>query len=496
VNGIPWIAWAVLVPLGGATAALVGGARAGRWVGLVTAPLAALAAGALALEVLAGGAQRHTVGGWGAPLGIELLADGLSALMLLMTAAVGLGVTVHAFAYFEDDPGAPGADADGRVRRLLFWPLWLFLWAALAALFLTRDVFNVYVTLELVGLSAVGLIALAGDRDAIAAGARYLILALLGSLAYLLGVALVYAGHGTLDADALRATLRPGLLASAAAALVTAGLAVKSALFPLHGWLPPAHGGAPSPVSAVLSALVVKASFYLLVRWLGEIVPPALVPPAGLLLGLLGSAAILWGSVQALREERLKQIIAFSTVAQLGYLFLFFPLARDLGAEAALHGAALFALAHALAKAALFLAAGSVLHALPSDRLSALRGLGARLPLTAATLALASVSILSLPPSGGFAAKWLLLSSAIATGRWGWAVVMLAGGLLAAGYSFRILEQVIAGAADGAAGPAHAPRAMQLAAFGLAAASFLVGFVPWAPIELLRAAAPLAAGGR
>ncbi len=490
MSGAPWIAWCILVPLAGAALALALGPRLGRWVGLATAAGAGTAALGLAAEVLRAGPVRHRVGGWGAPLGIDLLADGLSALMVLMTAAVGLGVTVHAAAYLEDH--GPADAAAGRLRRLLFWPLWLFLWSALAALFLTRDVFNVYVTLELVGLSSVALVALAGEVAALGAAARYLVLALAGSLAYLLGVGLLYAAHGTLDADGLRAALAPGLVASAAGALVTGGLAMKAALFPLHGWLPPAHAGAPSPVSAALSALVVKASFYLLLRWHGEVLPPGLTDGAAQALGVLGALAILWGSVQALLQPRLKQVVAYSTVAQLGYLFLFFPLARELGAGPALAGAALFAVAHALAKAALFLAAGNVLHALPGDRMEHLRGLGSRMPLTTATLVLACSSLLAIPPTGGFAGKWFLLSAAVTTGRWWWAVVMLAGGLLAAGYVFRVLQLAISPAADEA--PARAPLAMELAAFGLAAAAVLVGLVPWAPLRLLAAAAPLAGG--
>jgi formate hydrogenlyase subunit 3/multisubunit Na+/H+ antiporter MnhD subunit len=487
VTGTPFVAWSVVLPLAGAAVALVLGARAARWVGLATA-LSTLAANlGLARQVVAGGPFRHPVGGWGAPLGIDLLADGLSVLMILMTAAVGIGVTVHAFAYFEDPrPADPGQAAEGRVRRLLFWPLWLFLWGALSALFLSRDVFNVYVTLELVGLSAVALVALDGGGEALGAAARYLVLALLGSLAYLLGVGLLYAAFGTLDADGLRAALQPGLVGTAAGALVLGGLAVKAALFPLHGWLPPAHARAPSPVSAVLSALVVKSSFYLILRWTSGILPPDLVPGARILLGLLGAAAILWGSVQALRRERLKEVIAYSTVAQLGYLFLFFPLSRDLGAERALAGAALFALAHALAKSALFLAAGSVLHALPSDRIDGLSGLGARMPLAAATLVMASVSILALPPSGGFAGKWFLLAAAVRSGAWGWAAVMLLGGLLAAAYSFRFLERLVAEAPDEAP-PARAPAAMQLSALSLAAGALVLGMVPWLPLRLLGA---------
>ncbi len=172
--------------------------------------------------------------------------------------------------------------------------MWLSLWAALNALFLTDDIFNLYVTLELMGLAAVALVAL--ETHAVAAATRYLLVGLLGSMFYLLGVGLVYALHGTVDMKMLATTMQAEPAAWMAMALMTAGLLLKTALFPLHFWLPPAHANAPAPVSAVLSALVVKAAFYALLRlWLGPFEPLAPVL-AGQLLGILGAAAIIWGS--------------------------------------------------------------------------------------------------------------------------------------------------------------------------------------------------------
>jgi formate hydrogenlyase subunit 3/multisubunit Na+/H+ antiporter MnhD subunit len=466
------IAWTVLVPLAGATLALGVGARLARGVGVATGAATTAVALLAVLEVRAHGVLVHELGGWGAPLGIVLQADGLSAVFVATTAAVGIAVTVHAARYF-----APGREAT------LFWPLWLFLWAALDALFLTRDVFNVYVTLELTSLAAVGLVAIAGG-EALTAALRYLLVALAGSLAYLLGVALVYAAHGTLDAEALRAVASPGgtAVAGAAAALVTGGLAVKGALFPLHGWLPPAHGGAPAPVSAALSALVVKTAFYLLVRWLsGGVFAAGTFPAIETLLGVLGAGAVGWGSWQALRAERLKQLVAFSTVAQLGYLFLYFPLARAAGPGVALGGAVLLASSHALAKAAMFLAAGAVLHATGSDRLCDLPGTGRRMPLVAAALALGGVNLMGLPFSGGFAGKWVLLSAALRAGAWPWAAVLLVGGLLAAGYVFRVLERVFASGG----GHERAPAALQGAALALAIGAVALGVFPGAVLDLL-----------
>jgi multicomponent Na+:H+ antiporter subunit D len=314
---VDWIPWVIGLPLTYAMAAFLFGARAGRMLALPALGLSLLAAVGLAARVLMQGPQHHLVGGWGAPLGIGLHADGLACIMLLMTAAIGLFTGWYARHYFtRADSGAT-----------YFWPLAGFLLGAMNALYLSADVFNLYVTLELLGLAAVGLVALTGGAAALAAALRYLLAALAGSLFYLMGVALLYGAHGTLALAELGALVTPGPPAWTVIALMTLGLALKTALFPLHFWLPPAHGGAATPVSALLSALVVKASFYLLLRLWFEVFAPAVTMPAAQLLGVLGAGAILWGSWLALQQQKVKMIVAYSTVAQVGYLFLLFPLA-------------------------------------------------------------------------------------------------------------------------------------------------------------------------
>ena len=141
-----------------------------------------------------------------------------------------------------------------------------FLLAGLNGLFLAADIFHLYVTLELLGFAAVSLAALAGKRAAVVAAMRYLLVSLSGSLFFLFGVAILYAAYATVDLTALAGKVQPGPLAWSALALMAAGLLIKGAVFPLHFWLPPAHANAPTPVSALLSALVVKASFYILLR--------------------------------------------------------------------------------------------------------------------------------------------------------------------------------------------------------------------------------------
>jgi formate hydrogenlyase subunit 3/multisubunit Na+/H+ antiporter MnhD subunit len=477
---VDWIPWVIGLPLAYAVAAFLCGARAASVLAVPALALSLLAAAGLSARVLAQGPLPHAVGGWGAPLGIELYADGLSCVMLLMTAAITLLIAWYARHYF----------ARGGAGATYFWPLAGFLLGAMNALYLAADVFNLYVTLELLGLAAVGLAALTGGATALAAALRYLLAALAGSLFYLLGVALAYGAHGTLALGELGALLVPGPLAWTVIALMTLGLALKTALFPLHFWLPPAHGGAATPVSALLSALVIKASFYLLLRLWFEMFAPAVTVSAAQLLGVLGSGAILWGSWLALHQRKVKMIVAYSTVAQIGYLFLLFPLAAYApGVESAWNGGVYHAASHAFAKAAMFLAVGSMVLAAGRDDLDQLDGISAQLPLSLFSLALAGISLMGLPPSGGFIAKWLLLKAALATGQWWWAAVLILGGLLTAAYLFRVLRHAFLPARRRT--PFRAlPPALELSAFVLALGSLALGLWAAGPLALLRAGAP------
>ena len=480
----PLLALAVAVPLAGAVLSFLLRRRAAA-VGWLFA-LATSAVGlALAWQVLAFGPQRHAVGGWGAPLGIDLQADGLSALMVAVTAVVGLGVSGYATAYFE------GADAHREHERAHFWPLWLMLWTALNALFLAADVFNAYVTLELLGLSSVALVALAATPSALTGAMRYLLVGLLGSLLYLLGVGLLYGATATLDFGQLAAAQLPVPAGAVALGLITAGLMLKTALFPFHFWLPPAHASAPAPVSALLSALVVKASFYLLVRYWLQVAPELLTPVLAALPGVLGAAAVLWGGLRALTADRLKLVVAYSTVAQIGYLFLLFPLMQGGPAGfTAWGGTALLVAAHATAKAAMFLSAGAFLKASAQDRVAGLDGTAQALPVTTFAFALAGVSLIGLPPSGGFVAKWMLLNAALTSGQWWWVLVLVAGSLLAAAYTFRVLTHAFTRLPEESPHCA-VPARMEWSALALALAAMLLGFVAGDALDLVRIGAPV-----
>lgn len=481
-----WVLLALLAPLSGALAAT---ALQGRSRGpfLAAAALATLFAGlALAAGTLAGGQPlQYLVGGWPVPLGIRLYVDGLSSLLLAATSLIGGGITLYARYYFASAQGG---------RHAFFWPLWFLMWTGLNGLFLAGDVFNVYVMLELINLSAVALVALPRTAESLRAALRYLVIAFLGSLSYLFGVGLLYVAQGQLDLQGLAATASATPSLALAGCLMLLGLMIKTALFPMHSWLPPAHAVAPAPVSAMLSGLVVTASAYLLIRLAFTLFAPLLDTPLAALIGAMGAMAVLWGSINALLQRRMKMVIAYSTVAQLGYVFLLFPLA-SVNAELATfawYGGIYFAVCHAFAKAGAFLAVGTVMRATGHDRIAQLAGVGMRLPMALFAFALAGVNLIGLPPSGGFIAKWLLLRSSLDAGMPAIAAVIVAGSLLAAAYVFRILEGCFA--EDPRADVrTDLPPGLAWSALFLALLPILLGFFSGTPLSLLAVGSPVGA---
>ena len=362
--------------------------------------------------------------------------------MMLTTAVVICAVGVFAGADFR----TPAVEARA---PFAFWILLLAIWAALNTVFLSGDLFTLYVALELVTFVAVPLVCLDGRAETLQAALRYLLFALVGSALYLIGTALLYGAYGTLDIALLSHRLGAEPPTLVAVALMTVGLLAKTALFPLHLWLPPAHAGAPVPASAVLSALVVMGSFFIVVRLWFDVMPGLPGFAATQMLGALGATAIAFGSVLALRQKRLKLLIAYSTVAQIGYFFLMFPLAFDPGSAQLHHGGALpggilRATSHATAKAAMFMAAGLIHAALGHDRITELDGVGQALPMSALAFALGGVALIGVPPSGTYFAKQVLLQAAIETKQWWWAVVLQTGSIFTSGYLLLVLAHALA----------------------------------------------------
>jgi multicomponent Na+:H+ antiporter subunit D len=482
------IAWVVVLPLLAAGATFVAGRRVGPPLALGFLAAIEAATVLLVAQVARDGPITYALGGWAAPLGVALRADGVSVFLLAVSGAVGGVLLLHAMWALRGGR-ARGVDAG------TWLPLWFFLWLGVSGVVLAADLFNAYVALELLGLSAVALVALAGG-GAITAALRYLFANLIGSFLYLLGVALVYAAHGVVDMATLAAIADPGALTLVALAAMIAGLALKTALFPLHFWLPAAHAGALTPVSALLSGIVVKASFYLGWRLWTEVFAGlpglALAEP----IAVLGAAGVVWGSVQAIRQRRLKMLVAYSTVAQVGTLFLVVPLVLRPEVEAAATGGAFLLVAsHACGKAAMFLAAGALLQVTAGDPLAHAPGLARRAPLTVFTFGLAGITLVGLPPTGGFLAKWLLLSAAIAAGHVLVAATLIIGTALAAAYVFPFLARALRQLPAGGPPVERAPWWHDLPAFTLALAGALLGLVARAPLALVEVGRSASAGG-
>ena len=480
----------VALPLAGLLLALgLGGRQAGRVaMGLLAVGLAvAVAIAGAVLE--AGVPLRYDLGNWAPPLGVALEADGLSAVLLLTTAVVMLGVSIYAHPVFRIPAGA--SETRG---HLAFWILLMGVWAGLNLVFLGQDLFNLYVALELLTFSAVPLVCLDGRPETLQAALRYLLFALLGSVLYLLGTALLYGEFGTLDIDLLRGRIEQAgplpVPVIAAAALMTVGLLAKTALFPLHLWLPPAHAGAPPAASAVLSALVVKASFFLVVRLWFDVMPALLAQTAAQVLGALGAAAIVYGGLLAFGQARLKMLIAYSTLAQLGYLFLIFPLAAGTapgtaGEPGILTGGMLQLVAHACAKAAMFMAAGLIAASLGQDRIRELAGIARALPITVLAFGIGGLALVGVEPSGAYLAKTLLDGAARDSGQWWWSLAMQLGGLLTAAYLIRVFFHALSGFSRTPVLRSRPALYQELVVLGLALCSLLLGLVPASYLALV-----------
>lgn len=472
----------VLLPLLAAALSVLLPHTARRVTGVLVAVAVVVLTVPVVTEVAGGAVLELGLAGHQAPLGIMLRADGLSALFVSLTGVVGLAVSGYAALMPAGTGTRLVGTGPGRSRwepsHPGFWPLWLACWSGLNAVFVSGDLFNTYVGLELASLSAVGLVAL-GGRSAWPAALRYLFIAVLGSLLFLVAVGLLVSVTGTLDLEQSARVIAgtPGTHEAVALALALAsvGLGLKVAIVPLHRWLIPAHSSASSAVSPLLSALVIKASLFVVLRcWIWLAAPglsPSLQPGPGAgtvdmvgalgwVFGALGVLAVIHGSVMAIRQDRLKPLVAYSTVAQVGYWLLFFPLVMDSGTDSleevgvttladdavlagAVSGTVALALGHGLAKAGLFLSAGFLKDVYGTDVIDDLRGAGRRHPMIVMTMGLSAVGLAGLPLSLGFTGKWQLATAAVASGHYWMVVVLVLGTLLSAAYLLKAIAPLL-----------------------------------------------------
>ena len=463
------------------------------WAAATAASLTAFAiAVALAGQVLAGEVIHYEMGGWPAPFGISLNIDALGSLVLLLVTGASTLALVGG-----RDSLATEIEAG---RRHLFYAAWLIVLAGLSGIAVTGDAFNVFVFMEISSLATYVLIAAGPDRRALTATFKYLIMGTIGATFYLIGVGMVYMMTGTLNfADmevrlAEVTELRPIVVA---AGFITVGLALKAAMFPLHMWLPGAYTYAPHMVTAFVAACSTKVAIYVLLRFDFVVFQNNLSQHdlhfASFLLplALLG---ILVGSAVAMVESNLKRLLAYSSVAQIGYILL----GASLISEAGITAATAHMFNHALAKGAMFLAVAAFALRLSGVRLNDIAGVGRQMPLTFAALAVAGASLVGIPGTAGFVSKWLLLQAAFAQGTLGLVavVVVVLSSLAAVVYVWRIIEAAYFGEPSAEVQAAReAPLPILAVLLLAAAANIYFGLVPAFPLSLAEMSATELLGG-
>lgn len=401
-------------------------------------PVAALAlvaqtGGALALATRAihGGPVRYVTGGFVAPYGIELVVDGLSATMVVLVAVVALGVLGYA--------------RRAGPRSNPFYATYLLLVAGLTGVSVTGDVFNMYVFLEITALAAYVLVASGDGGDAAAGALRYLLVGTVGASLFLLGLGYAYVATGTLNMDGLAAELAAvgytSTLVRAAFALLVVGLFVKIAVFPLHTWQPTAYASAPDTVSGLISALVSTVAAYALIRIVFTVFTAeflAVNPFARAVLVAGATVSIVVGSLLAVAQRDVKRMLAYSSVSQFGLVVG----AVAIGNGAALTGAAVHLVGHAVVKGGLFLAAGTVERATGARTVEEYTGLGDRLPVASGAVGVLAFTLVGVPPTVGFVGKWYIAVGAVEAEAWLLAVVILASTLLTLAYFARLVERM------------------------------------------------------
>ena len=460
------------------------------WLVAMAASLFAVAgAWSLLQSVLSQGPVSYLLGAWAAPWGIEYRVDETNAWVMLVVSVVSAAGLLFARRSVERE-----VETD---RIHLFYAAWLLCLAGLLGMAVTADAFNVFVFLEISSLSSYVLISLGARRQALVAAFRYLVLGTVGATFFLIGVGLLYQVTGTLnmaDLAARLSALGPHRTVTAAFGFLAVGIALKSAVYPLHAWLPNAYAFAPSAVSVFLAGAATKVSLYLLLRFLFTVFGLEFVAggPIPLLLALAGAAGIAAASVAAVRQEDAKRLLGFSSVAQIGYLVLGVSLLTTAGVAAAL----VHLFNHALMKAGLFVCLGCIAYRVGSVRIADLAGIGRLMPWTASALVVGGLSLIGVPLTAGFVGKWYLVSAALEAGWWPAAAVMLAASLLAVAYVWKMVEAAYFRAPSPAAAPVReAPASMVAAAWGLAGANVWFGIDPSLPIDVAHRAAAALLGG-
>ncbi len=427
----------VVVPLLAAALIVLINSRKAAWLITLLTSIFCFYASINMLQMLQDVAElSYKLGGWDAPLGIELKIDALTALMLLILTGSSTLVSFYALRSVEKEI------AEG--KQVLFYSAFLLVFAGLIGISITGDAFNVFVFLEISSLSTYAIISMGRDRRALHASFQYLIMGTIGATFILIGIAFMYVMTGTLNMGDLAQRL-PAVADTSAIragfAFITIGVGIKAAMLPLHQWLPNAYAYSPSVVSTFLAATATKVAIYVIIRFqltIFGIEFSLLDLPYDNILMFLGTLGVLGGSIYAIFQSNVKRMLAYSSIAQIGYILLAIGLASHAGFTAAL----LHMFNHALIKGTLFMALGIIFFRFATTELSAMAGSGKTMPFTMAAFVIGGLSLIGVPGTAGFVSKWYLITALLDASLWPVALLILVASILTVIYVGRVIEAV------------------------------------------------------
>ncbi|VEG45979.1 formate hydrogenlyase subunit 3/multisubunit Na+/H+ antiporter, MnhD subunit [Mycolicibacterium flavescens] len=415
----------VLLPTLGAAATLIAGRRPRlqRLLTLVVLSVVVAVCGALLYLADRDGTLVLHVGGWGqsvpgmGPLGITLVVDRLSALMLVVSAIVLLAVVFYAI-------GQGVRDGDERQPVSIFMPTYLVLSAGVCMAFLAGDLFNLFVGFEVLLAASFVLLTVGASKDRVRAGISYVMVSMVGSLIFLFGLALVYGATGTLNLAELSVRLEEvsGGVRSAMFAVLLVAFGIKAAVFPLSAWLPDSYPTAPAPVTAVFAGLLTKVGVYSIIRAHSLLFPDGGLDPVLLVAALL---TMLIGILGAIAQSDIKRLLSFTLVSHIGYMVFGIALSNQLG----MSGAIYYVAHHILVQTTLFLVVGLIERQAGASTMDRLGGLAAASPLLAFVFVIPALNLGGIPPFSGFIGKVALLEAGAQDGSvLAWTLV--AGGVV------------------------------------------------------------------
>ena len=425
----------VVLPLLAAPVCLLIGKPRFCWLLAFAVTLACFAISQLLLgQVLESGTIHYAMGGWAPPWGIEYVIDAASAYVLVIVTAIAAAVMPFA--------GQSVAREIKEERVPVFYTLFLLCLTGLAGMVVTGDAFNLFVFLEISSLSTYAIISLGRDRRSLTSAFQYLIMGTIGGTFVLVGVGLIYAITGTLNMTDLAVRLPEAPQTRTlytAFAFIAVGMGLKIAVFPLHLWLPNAYTYAPSAATVFIAGTATKVAVYALLRFVFGVLSTAIdfsAVPFREIFAVLGVAGLLSASAVAIFQDDVKRMLAYSSVAQLGYIII----GVSYGTTAGLTAGLLHLFNHALIKASLFMAVGCVFYRLGSTHLDRFRGLARKMPFTFGAFVVAGLAIIGVPLTTGFVSKWYLVGAALEAGHWLVVAIILIGSLMAVIYIWRVVE--------------------------------------------------------